>query len=115
MTSCVSSPPWPTVLASCHASWLAVIPSRSLNLHLDPDEFQFALKWWLGIDTSSQLRCLYSLDHQLDPLGHHAICAKEGGGDVILLLRARLGCQLDVGHGSGADSSLSRPAEASCI
>ena len=32
------------------ASWLSVIPSPGLNLHLDTAEFQTALKWWLGID-----------------------------------------------------------------
>ncbi|KAL5509010.1 hypothetical protein EMCRGX_G004288 [Ephydatia muelleri] len=40
---------------------------------LDPDKFQVALKWLLGMDTSSQLRCPYCPDHQLDPLGHHAV------------------------------------------
>ena len=43
-------------VALCHASsWLAVIPSRGLNLSLEPDEFQVDFKWWLGMDTSSQL------------------------------------------------------------
>ena len=32
------------------ASWLSVIPSPGLNLHLDTAESQTALKWWLGID-----------------------------------------------------------------
>ena len=46
-------------VASCHASsWLAVIPSRGINLSLDPDKFQVALKCWLGMDTSSQLQGL---------------------------------------------------------
>ena len=110
-------------VSSCHASsWLAVIPSQGLNLHLEPDEFQVALKWWLGMDTSSQLRCPYCPDHQLDPLGHHALTCK-GGGDVVLrhnslrdvfsqfCHRARLGGQLEVGHGCGADRSLSQPAD----
>ena len=110
-------------VASCHASsWLAVIPSSGINLSLDPDEFQVALKWWLGMDTSSQLRCPYCPDHQLDPLGHHALTCK-GGGDVVLshnslrdvfaqfCHRARLGGQLEVGHGFGGESLLSRPAD----
>ena len=91
------------------SSWLAVIPSRGLNLSLDPEEFQVALKWWLGMDTSSQLRCPYCPDHQLDPFGHHAVTCK-GSGDVVLCHnslrdvftqfchRARLDDQLEVGH-----------------
>ena len=74
------------------------------------------------MDTSSQLRCPYCPDHQLDPLGHHAM-TRKGGGDVVLCHnslsdvfvhfchRARLGGQLEVGHGYGTDSSLSRPVD----
>ena len=121
----------PNVLIRCCISTIsrivscfrrAVIPSRGLNLSLDPDKFQVALKWWLGMDTSSQLLCLYCPDHQLDPLGHHAVTCK-GCGDVVLrhnslrdvfaqfCHRARLGGQLEVGHGYGAESSLSRLAD----
>ena len=82
-----------------------------LNLHLEPDEFQIALKWWLGINTSLSSYCP---DHQLDPLGHHAVMCK-GGGDVVLCHNSfrdvfsqfchqgRLGGQLEVGCGLGAD------------
>ena len=68
--------------------------------------------------TLSLLPC----DHQLDPLGHHVVTCK-GGGDVVLrhnslrdvfaqfCHRARLGGQLEVGHGYGAECSLSRPAD----
>ena len=74
------------------------------------------------MDTLSQLRCPYCHGHQLDPHGHHVVTCK-GGGDVVLChnsLRdvfakfchtARLVGQLEVGHGSGADSSLSRLAD----
>eukprot|EP00731_Ephydatia_muelleri_P034999 Em0091g2a len=76
-------------VASCHASsWLSVIPARGLNLHMDPAEFQVALKWWLGVDTSPYLRCPHCPDHQ-----------------------ARLGGQLEVGGGTEADGSRSRPAD----
>ena len=62
-------------------SWLSVIPSVGLNLHLSlHDEFQTALKWWLGIDTSLGSCCSHCPDHQLD---HHAMTCK-GGGDVVL-------------------------------
>ena len=65
------------------ASWLSVIPSVGLNLHLEPDEFQTALKWWLGSDISLGSCCPRCRDHQLDPLGHHAVTCKRGG-DVVL-------------------------------
>ena len=40
-------------ISSPHASaWLSVTPSPRLNLHLEPAEFQVALKWWLGIQWS---------------------------------------------------------------
>ena len=31
-------------------AWLSVLPLPGLNLHIDPPEFQVALKWWLGMD-----------------------------------------------------------------
>ncbi|KAL5457674.1 hypothetical protein EMCRGX_G034959 [Ephydatia muelleri] len=109
--------------SSRHASsWLAVIPSRGLNLCMEPEEFQVALKWWLGMDTSPQQRCPHCHDHQLDPLGHHAVTCK-GGGDAVVrhnalrdvfaqfCHRARLGGQLEVGYGLGGDVSNSRPAD----
>ncbi|KAL5459778.1 hypothetical protein EMCRGX_G033151 [Ephydatia muelleri] len=91
-------------------------------MHIDPAEFQVALKWWLGIDTSPHLRCPHCPDHQLDPLGHHALTCR-GGGDAVLrhnslrdvvaqfCHRARLGGQLEVGGGIEADGSRSRPAD----
>ena len=73
------------------------------------------------MDTSLQVHCPYCPDHQLDPLGHHAMMCKRGG-DVVchnalrdvfaqFCHRAQLGGQLEVGHGSGSDSSHSRPAD----
>eukprot|EP00731_Ephydatia_muelleri_P009658 Em0005g244a len=110
-------------VASCHASsWLSVIPARGLNLHMDPAEFQVALKWWLGVDTSPHLRCPHCPDHQVDPLSHHALTCR-GGGDAVLrhnslrdvvaqfCHRACLGGQLEVGGGTEADGSRSRPAD----
>eukprot|EP00731_Ephydatia_muelleri_P006120 Em0003g368a len=67
-------------------------------------------------------RCPHCHDHQLDPLGHHAVTCK-GGGDAVIrhnalrdvfaqfCHRARLGGQLEVGYGSGGDVSNSRPAD----
>ena len=49
-------------VSSRHASsWLAVIPSKGLNLSLETDEFRAALKWWLGMDTSQQVHCYTAL------------------------------------------------------
>ena len=58
------------------ASWLAVIPSPGLNLHLDMAEFQTALKWWLGIDMFGGSRCPSCSTQSLDPLGHHALTCR---------------------------------------
>ena len=63
-------------------SWLSVIPSTSLALHLDPIEFRVAVKWWLGIDTSQGSQCAFRPAYSLDPLGHHALTC-NCGGDVI--------------------------------
>ena len=38
-------------------SWISVVPSVNLGLHLDPSEFQAAIKWWLGMDTSGGSLC----------------------------------------------------------
>ena len=32
--------------------WLSVVLSISLGLHMDYDDFQTAVKWWLGMETS---------------------------------------------------------------
>ena len=64
------------------ASWLSVIPSPGLNLHLDTAEFQTALKWWLGIDMFGGSRCPSCSTQSLDPLGHHALTCRYNG-DVV--------------------------------
>ena len=104
------------------ASWLTVIPSPGLNLHLEPNEFQVAIKWWLGMDVSFGSCCPYCPNHRLDPLGHHALTCKHGG-DVVLrhnslydvfvesCHRACLGGQVEVGSGLGLDRLHSHPAD----
>ena len=78
--------------------------------------------WWLGVDMSPYLRCPHCPDHQLDPLGHHALTCQRGGDAVLrhnslrdvvarFCHRARLGGQLEVGGGTEADGSRSRPAD----
>ncbi|KAL5516253.1 hypothetical protein EMCRGX_G001539 [Ephydatia muelleri] len=86
-------------ISSRHAaSWLTVVPSPGLNLHLEPNEFQIAVKWWLGMDVSFGSCCPHCPDHRLDPLGHHALTACLGG-------------QVEVGSGQGHDRLNSRPAD----
>ena len=34
------------------SSWLSVVPSVELGLHLDPHEFCVGIRWWLGLDIS---------------------------------------------------------------
>ena len=63
------------------ASWLSVTPAQ-LGLHLDPNELQTAIKWWLGLDTSGGSMCLLCPDTALDTLGHHAVTCRRGG-DVV--------------------------------
>ena len=64
------------------ASWVSVIPSEGLGLHLQPSEFQVAIEWWLGLDTSCGSICPLCPGRVLDPLGHHALTCKRGG-DVV--------------------------------
>ncbi|KAL5464080.1 hypothetical protein EMCRGX_G033040 [Ephydatia muelleri] len=43
-------------VAAPHASsWLSVVPSPGLGLHLESNEYQMAIWWWLGLDTSVRL------------------------------------------------------------
>ena len=50
------------------ASWVSVIPSEGLGLHLQPSEFQVAIKWWLGLDTHVDQFVLCVLGEYLIPL-----------------------------------------------
>ena len=55
-----------------------------LGLHLDPNELQIAVKWWLGLDPSRALNlCALCPDVALDPLGHHAAICRHGGDVVV--------------------------------
>eukprot|EP00731_Ephydatia_muelleri_P036461 Em0259g4a len=71
------------------ASWLSVVPSVGLGLHLDSNELQIAVKWWLGLDTSRGSSCALCPDETLDPLGHHAATCRRGGDVVIRHNRLR--------------------------
>ena len=57
-------------ISSPHASaWLSVTPSPRLNLHLEPAEFQVALKWWLGIPVVQGQSCPHCPSCVLDDFG----------------------------------------------
>ena len=66
-------------VSSLHASaWISDVPSLSLGLHLDPSEFQPAVKWWLGVNHSLSLDgnpmvCPLCPNCAFDPLGYHCV------------------------------------------
>ncbi|KAL5491495.1 hypothetical protein EMCRGX_G016792 [Ephydatia muelleri] len=108
--------------ASHASSWLSVVPSVELGLHLDPHEFCVGIKWWLGLDISRGLSCSLCPNTALDLLGHHAVTCKKGG-DVVtrhnrlrdvfvdFCHQAHLGVHVEVGSNLTPDGSRSRPAD----
>ena len=67
------------VAAPQSSSWLSVVPSSSLGLHLESNEYYMAIKWWLGLDTSGRSMCPFCPNTTLDPVGHHTVtCRHEG-------------------------------------
>ena len=110
-------------ISSPHASaWLSVIPSPGSQSHLERNEFQIALKWWLGIGVSEGSTCVYCPNHSLDHLGHHSLTCKRGGDVVTRHKRLRdvlveychlahVGCQVEMGSGWGSEKSRTRPAD----
>eukprot|EP00731_Ephydatia_muelleri_P006380 Em0003g628a len=107
-------------VAAPHASsWLSVVPSPGLSLHLESNEYQMAIRWWLWLDTSGWSMCP---DTALDPLGHHAVTCRHGGDVVIrhnrlrdevfnLCRRAHLSVSVERGHGLTRDLAHTRPAD----
>ena len=76
--------------SAAHASsWLSVVPSVGLGLHLDSSEFHTAVKWWLGMNSTARASCPFCPDTALDPLGHHAVSCRHGGDVVIRHNRLR--------------------------
>ena len=108
--------------ASHASSWLSVVPSVELGLHLDPHEFCVGIRWWLGLDISRGLSCSLCPNTALDLLGHHAVTCKKGG-DVVtrhnqlrdvfvdFCHQAHLGVHVEVGSNLTPDGSRSRPAD----
>ena len=104
------------------ASWLSVVPSENLGLHLDPPVFPVAIKWWLGLDTSEGSQCALCPGSTLDHLGHHAVTCKYGGDvvsrhnrirDILVetCRRAHIGVKVEVGNNLSRDHSKTRPAD----
>ena len=90
--------------------------SLGLGLHLDLAEFQIAVMWWLGMNSSIQSVCPFCPNITLDPLGHHAVSCKHGGDVVIrhnclrsifaeFCRRAHLSVRVEVGQLSCSSSS----------
>ena len=110
-------------ISSPHASsWLSVVPSEGLGLHLNPDQFQVAIKWWLGLDTSGGSLCSLCPDTVLNPLGHQASTCKRGGDAVFRHNRLRhvvaescrlahLSVKVEAGNNLTPDHSHTRPAD----
>ena len=99
------------------ASWVSVILSEGLGLHLQPSEFQVAIKWWLGLYISCGSICPLCPGRVLDPLGHHALTCKRGG-DVKLCdtlaetcHRAHLSVKVETGSNLTKDHSHTHPAD----
>ena len=57
-----------SALAPHASAWLSVAPSAGLNLHLHSLEFQNAVRWWLGLDTSFASVCPFCPGLLLTPL-----------------------------------------------
>ena len=111
-----------SVSAPHAASWLLVTPSPGLDLHLDPNELQISIQWWLGIDTARGSSCSLCPGLALDRFGIHATTCKRGG-DVVtrhnhlrnviveFCHRAHLGVRVESGSGITPDLSRTRPVD----
>ena len=105
------------------ASRLLVTPSPGLDLHLDPNELQISIQWWLGIDTARGSSCsLFPGLALVNRLGNHATTCKWGGSvvtrhnhlrNVIVEFchRAHLGVRVESGSGITPDLSRIQPVD----
>ena len=71
-----------SVLSPNASVWISVVPSLSLGLHLDPNEFQTEVKWWLGVNPSLNLDgnpmvCPLCPNYAHDPVGYHCVTCKS--------------------------------------
>ena len=103
------------------SSWLSVVPSLGLGLHLDPAEFQIAVMWWLGMNSSIQSVC-HSAPISPWILLDIMQCRRHGGDVVIrhnrlrnifaeFCHRAHLSVRVEVGQGLLRVQSNSLPAD----
>ena len=108
-----------SVSAPHAASWLLVTPSSGLDFHLDPNELQISIQWWLGMDTTRDSSCS---GIALDRLGNHASICKRGGDGIThhnhlqnvlveFCHRAHQGVIVVSGSGLTPDLSHIRPAD----
>ena len=109
--------------SAAHArSWLSVVPSVGLGLHIDSSEFHTAVKWWLGMNSTARSSCPFCPDIVLDPLGHHTVSCRHGGDVVIrhnrlrniiadLCRRAHLSVRVEVGRGLLGSHDYTRQAD----
>ena len=101
-----------------------MFPSYGIGLHLEANEMQVLLKWWLGLPVFPEAAlcptCLKGRNQVLDPLGHHALTCHSGPSVVRrhnelrdCLFRycqlAHLAPQLEKGGNLGHDQK--RPAD----
>ena len=89
-----------------------------IGLHMESNEFQTEVRWWLGGMTV----CPFWLDVALDPLGHHAVICRHGGDVVVqhnhlrdvfvdFCQQAHLSVSMEKGHGRTRDHSHTRPSD----
>ena len=105
-----------SVSAPHASSWVSAIPYVGLNMHLDTEECQVAIRWWLGLNTSTASSCPFCPGAVLDPLGHHATSCRHSG-DVVTrhnhlrdtfaehCHRAHLSVRVEVGYGLSQHTS----------
>ena len=110
-----------TVSAPHSSSWVSVVPSMGLGLHMESNEFQTAVRWWLGVGVGRTV-CPFCQDVALDSLGHHAVTCRHGRDVVIrhnhlcdvfvdFCQQAHLSVSVEKGHGLTRDHSHTRPAD----
>ena len=64
-----------------HGDWLNDIPSATLGLHLQDQEFRCCLRYWLGVSLHSSSYPCPECHNTADPFGEHQVgCGGNGDG-----------------------------------